>query len=207
MCIHVRAMSHGKPSTKAAAPAKATVQCSSIHDDGIFNVVAAVTSDAYEDVCAQHSSSPCQHASSPAGPAIHRFHHASEMLITATEAFCPAPRWWKFTRFLPAPTVIPWWPWAHRLPKNLRRVAMSCWYTVASPGTPAQEAAYPGPQISAAWYLPVASKATEHVWKLHTCVYNSLYRCVYDYKCACVGAYNTYLLYWGKTQKIGKKQT
>jgi hypothetical protein len=43
-------MSHGKPSTKAPAPAKATVQRCSIHDDGIFNVVAAVTSDAYEDV-------------------------------------------------------------------------------------------------------------------------------------------------------------
>lgn len=25
---------------------------------------------------------------------------AAEMLMTATEAFCPAPKWWKFTRFL-----------------------------------------------------------------------------------------------------------
>lgn len=114
MCIHVRAMSHGKPSTKAPAPAKATVQRCSIHDDGIFNVVAAVTSGAYEDVWSM-CWSPCQHLaflsqpqwSTVSTPSLVR--NASEMLITATEAFCPAPRWWKFTRFLPGVIPCGWW--------------------------------------------------------------------------------------------------
>lgn len=72
------------------APTKASVQCGSIHDDGVFNVISAVTwgDTGHQKNLAANGTPRLQRAG------------AAEMLMTATEAFCPAPKWWKFTRFL-----------------------------------------------------------------------------------------------------------
>lgn len=72
--------------------------------------------------------------------------------------------------------------------KNLSRwVAMSCWCTVASPGTPAQEAAYPGPHFVQldTCLLHVTRLSMYENW-MCTCAYICLFclsACVYIYTC------------------------
>lgn len=83
-----------------AAPAKASVQCGSIHDDGVFNVISAVT---------WGDTSAINHEESGRQRNAMVIMGAAEMLMTATEAFCPAPKWWKFTRFLSRTDMI--WSW------------------------------------------------------------------------------------------------